>query len=76
METGQIVGWQVLSQREDFRPGPTGAFVPGIVIVFQTQGGHRGSVFVPDTAYTIEVARAAIAARALAMDAVGSLTGA
>lgn len=69
------IGWTVIGQREDYRPGPTGAFVPGVVITFRTAGGHTGSVFLPDTAYTIEIARAAIAARAIALDAVGLTTG-
>lgn len=71
---GAPVTWEITAQREDYRPGPTGAFVTGVVISFRTGQGHTGSVFVPDTLYTVDAARSAIAARAAAMDAVGRLT--
>jgi hypothetical protein len=75
MGPGPTVTFEIVSQREDYRPGPTGAFTAGVVITFRTAGGHTGSVFVPDNQYTLDVVRAAVALRAASMDAVGALRG-
>ncbi|HUZ84158.1 MAG TPA: hypothetical protein VMU66_05650 [Gaiellales bacterium] len=68
--------WEITAQREDYRPGPTGAFVAGVVVTFRLPSGTTGSVFIPDSQYSAEIVRAAIAARAAVMEAVNTLTGA
>lgn len=72
---GNTPTWEIIAQREDYRPGPSGAFVSGVVVTFRTASGATGSVFVPDTQYTTEAVRQAVAARAAAMEAVAALKG-
>lgn len=72
---GNTPPWEITGQREDYRPGPTGAFVAGIVISFKLSNGATGSVFIPEAAFTVESARSAVAAKAATMEAVSALTG-
>lgn len=72
---GTTPAWEIIGQREDFRPGPTGAFVPGIVVTFRTATGATGSVFVSHAEYSVERVRQAVATRAAAMDDVAALHG-
>lgn len=71
-ETGP---WQVVSQRETSDIGPDGNYTHGFRVSFTTAGGHQGSVFIPDNLYFPDNVRAAVAARAAVMDAVGDLAG-
>ena len=67
--------WEIIGQREDYRPGPTGGFVSGVVVSFRTLSGAVGSVFVPDSVYTPENVAQAVNARAATMETVANLTG-
>ena len=72
---GNAQSWQITGQREDYRPGPTGAFVSGVVVTFSIPSGASGSVFVPDAQYSPASVRALVDARAAAMEAVAGMTG-
>lgn len=65
--------WTVDSQTEQTQGGPQG-IVRGVLISFTTGLGNKGTVFVPDTAYSVDAARAAIQARAAMLDAVSQLS--
>lgn len=67
--------WAIVAQREDMQLGPSGGFVPGMVVTFRTRAGVTSSVFVPSTDYTVDKVRAAIDAQAATIDAVHALTG-
>lgn len=68
------VGWTVLSQNENSQVTPDGRVETGVTVRFQTDAGTVASVFVPDYRYTPENVRAAIAARAEALGAVGAMS--
>ena len=65
--------WVVDSQIEQIQGGAQG-IVRGVLVSFTTGAGNKGSVFVPDTQYTVDAARTAIAARAAVLDAVSALS--
>lgn len=67
--------WKVTSQVPAIWLGGNGQAVNGIEVFFTTGAGHSGSVKLPETAYSVDNARTAIAARAQLLDAVGSLSG-
>lgn len=67
--------WRVVGQREEYRPGPTGAYVSGVVVQYQLPEGTTGSVFVPDSQYTPDVVRAMVDARAAVMAQIHVLEG-
>jgi len=67
--------WEITSQVETVDLGPAGTFVSGVTVGFRTAAGHQGVVFVPTDQYTVERVRAAVSARAAAMDEVGALKG-
>lgn len=66
--------WEVTAQREEMQQGPSGAFEPGMVVTFRTESGATGSVWLRMADYTVEKARATIAARAAVMESVAGLT--
>ena len=68
------IGWSVLSQNETSQVTPDGRVETGVTVRFQTTQGTVASVFIPDLQYTADNVRAAIAARAEAIGAVGNLT--
>lgn len=67
--------WEITSQQETYDRAPNGAFANGVQIAFRTRSGAMGSVFVPYSEYTEQRARAAVDARATAMENVHNLTG-
>jgi hypothetical protein len=75
MATDAGLGWTIIGQAETMQTDDAGAFVPGVTITFQLQGGQTGSVFVPNARYNVENVRAAVNARAGAMAAVAKLQG-
>ena len=75
MPTDQGLGWTIIGQAETFQTDDAGAFVPGVTVTFQLPGGQAGSVFVPNSKYTVEGVKAAVTARASAMAAVSQLQG-
>lgn len=66
--------WTVIGQAETVEPGPNGIYVPGIKVTFRLESGTVGTVFLPQDAYTLEAARAAINAKAATLHAVNGLT--
>jgi hypothetical protein len=67
--------WEVIGQREEIRVGPSGQLVHGVVVQFRTASGAVGTVFVPETAYTVEEVRRIVAAKAAEVEAVARLKG-
>lgn len=67
--------WRVTGQVEQTGLDSNNRYVPGVRISFTTREGIAGSVFVPDTQYNAEAARAAIAARVAQMAGVHGLNG-
>lgn len=67
--------WTVTGQVAKFASDATGKPVNGVEVSFTTTAGNSGSVFIPDTQYSVPNAQAAIAAKAATLDAVGALTG-
>lgn len=68
-------GWTVTSQTEGPVIGPNGKAVLGVTVNFVTAKGVHGSVFVATDQYTALNVRAAIAARAAALDEVQGMQG-
>lgn len=68
-------GWRVTAQQETTRQVEGGRFVTGVLIMFTTQSGVAGSVFLPDASYNAANAKAAIAARVAQLEHVQGLTG-
>lgn len=69
------VGYTVTGQAETTDLGPTGVYVPGVRVSFRTEGGANGSVFVPQSDFTVEAVRRAIGERAAVIEQVNGLTG-
>ena len=69
------VTWEVTGQRYDWRPGPTGALVPGHVITIRIPSGSASEVFIPDSQYSAQMARDLLYQRALTMMSIEALTG-
>lgn len=67
--------WTVTGQAEQMNLDDQGAFVPGVTVSFRTADGHNGTVWLPNTRYTLDAVRAAIAERAAAFQAVAKLQG-
>lgn len=70
-----VPAWAVISQVPDFRQGPSGAFVSGIVVHFRLASGTTASVFIPDAEYAREHVREVVAAKADELAAVDGLSG-
>lgn len=68
------VTWQITAQQETMDRGPGGSFEPGVTVSFRTGGGHDGTVFIPRGNYSVATVRAAVAAQAALVDAVGALS--
>lgn len=68
--TGIVINSQVQTSGRD----AAGNFGEGYDVYFTTGNGHTGKVFVADRAYNVDNVRAAVAAKAATIDAVGSLT--
>jgi len=66
--------WQVTGQTEYTQVAATGPPVAGVKVFYTTGQGHSGSVFLPNAQYNVGNVRAAVAAAAENMDAVGSLS--
>lgn len=69
------VTWNVTAQNEGMGRKVDGSFTQGVAVQFQTNAGTSGSVFIPNSEYTPEKVRAAIADRVSMMHAVNQLTG-
>lgn len=67
--------WRVTGQVEQSQVNASGQLSPGVRVSFTTGAGHSGSIWVPNTAYSVETVRTMIANQAGILDAVGSLTG-
>lgn len=67
--------WNIVSQQETTRQDQTGRFVPGVMIGFRTGSGIGGTVFIPDSQYTVENARRQIQERVDLMESVHGLKG-
>ncbi len=67
--------WQVLAQEETFDRAPGGQVVPGVKVSFVTAGGVHASIFVPNSLYSPDNVRAAVAARAHQLDTVQGMSG-
>jgi len=67
-------GAKVTSQTPQLGTDPSGRAVHGVTIAFQLPSGTPGSVFVPDSDYTVENVTAAVAAKAYAMKKVEEQT--
>jgi hypothetical protein len=74
MAPGAAPSWSVTGQQETSDIGPQGTYVPGVRVTFQLENGTVGQVFLAQADYSVEKARAAIAAKAATMAAVSSLT--
>jgi hypothetical protein len=75
MPEQETPAWVITAQREDFAPGPSGAFVAGTVVSFRTREGAMGSVFVPADQYTVSRVRDLVAEKAATMSDVHGLQG-
>lgn len=65
--------WTVDSQAEQVQ-GSSQGIVRGVLISFTTGKQNKGTVFVPDTQYSVDAVRAAIQSRAELLDAVSALS--
>lgn len=70
-----ITGWHVEYQQETVDLGPDGRAVQGVKVGFVTGKGVHGSVFIAKTRYNPDNVKAAIAAAAVQIDTVHTLTG-
>lgn len=68
-------GWRVVSQQETLAPAASGTFTRGIQVFFVTARGNTASVFLPESQYSADNVRAAIAAKVANLDGVSDLTG-
>lgn len=68
--------WTVTYQQESQQVDTGNRVVKGVTVGFQTGTGQQGSVFVPDTQYTPDQVRTAIAARAAQLDTIAGMTSA
>jgi len=74
IQLDQVSGWRVTSQATDqVTTDDAGNIVKGTLVRFITQGGDRGSVFVPDLYYNAKTVHQMISIRAATIDAVGAL---
>lgn len=73
--TSKPVTWYVLSQTEVVQPTTQGRLMSGVKVTFQLSTGETGSVFVPDSDYTLDNVQAAIQARVALLAGVGGLSG-
>jgi len=71
----QVVAWRVTGQTPTTRPSPSGEFIDGWTVSFQTVLGNTGTVFVPASMYTPDQVRQAIAAQARVLDEISTMTG-
>jgi hypothetical protein len=72
---GGPVTWRVTGQAEQLVRNPAGAFVPGVLISFETSSGIAGTVTVPADRYGPEYVREAVTERVRSMAAVHGLSG-
>lgn len=66
--------WDVISQQPSTGLNDHGQYVKGQEIRIRTGMGHEGTVFVPYADYDAVKAKAKLAALALRLDSVGSLS--
>lgn len=67
--------WTVTQQTPTVLPGPSGQAQRGYNIRVETDTGHTDTVFVPESEYTPDGAKAIIAAHLGNVAAIGGLTG-
>lgn len=67
--------WRVTGQTEDTQLTADGRVLAGVKVLFRTSAGVDSSVFVPNDQYNAAAVRAAVAARAAAIDSVSGLSG-
>lgn len=63
-------GWTITGQTQSDELDGSGKFVSGINVLFRTQHGIDGKVWIPDAMYTPNNVRKEVAARAETMDRV------
>ena len=68
-------GWKIDSQQEQVGVGPDDKAGPGVLVRFTTGKQQKGTVWLPEAQYTPANVRAAVAAKAAALDAVLTMTG-
>ena len=68
-------GWRVVSQQETLAPAASGTFTKGVQVFFVTARGNTASVFLPESQYSADNVRAAVAQKAATLDGVSNLTG-
>lgn len=70
-----VTGWRVTDQVPTTEQTPSGRAERGMRVSFMTGKGVSGSVFIPESQYTPDNVRAAIAAQAALIDQVHALQG-
>ena len=70
-----LTGWQIEYQQETVGTGPDGKAAEGIKVGFVMANGVHASVFIPKSRFSVDNARAAVAAAAAQHAAVDKLTG-
>lgn len=68
------VTWKITGQTPGFDTTPGSGLAKGTTVSFVVNGNIQGSVFVPDSQFTVENVRQAVAAEAAKLAAVQSLT--
>lgn len=66
-------GWKVTGQQETRQQDAAGNFVDGVLVMFSTNAGNNGSVFVPATLYNAARVRDLVSQQAALMDGVSAL---
>lgn len=68
--------YQVVRQAPDqYDPNNPGNPVVGVIVYFMTGEGNEGSIFVPQTRYTVKNVHQMVAAQAKIADEVGRIEG-
>lgn len=70
-----VTTWSVIGVNPSVDVSGGGAPVKGNSITYQTGLGHRGTVFVPDTAPVPDGVKAIVAAAASRTDSLATMTG-
>lgn len=65
--------YTVVSQQETTQMAPDGTFQPGVRVTFRLATGQQGSVFLPDSQYTVQNVAEAIGKKAQLMESIGKL---
>jgi hypothetical protein len=68
------VAWRVINVADSTGQDATGRWVAGRAVTYQLQSGATGTVFVPNSLFSADSVRAAVAAEAATLDAVTKLS--